>query len=179
MHTHTHTHINLSYKGHSNEKLENCIKFIMWNSFVISLWRVSGTVTCSGINLSQQLKENSMVCCLLVCLQHDNAQRHTAGHNMKHLQHLKLKVLPHLPHLPQLTACGSHLFWPLKDTLHGRHFRSFEVVKEAVHNWPAQQPTRLPRNLWGFKEGVKNMVGTTLKINVNALYLVFAINHFI
>jgi len=33
-----------------------------------------------------------------------------------------------------------HLFWPLKDALCGRHFRSDEDVQEAVYDWLAQQP---------------------------------------
>lgn len=116
---------------------------------------MSGTVTCSGINLRQQLKENSMVSYLLVCLQHDNAQRHTASSNVKHVQDLKLEVLHHLPYSQQLMPCGSHLFWPLKDTLHGCHFRSFEVVKEAVNNWPAQQPKDfVSRGIYGKSEWV-------------------------
>jgi len=32
-----------------------------------------------------------------------------------------------------------HLFWPLKGVLRARHFRSDEEVKEAVHDWLAQQ----------------------------------------
>jgi hypothetical protein len=31
-------------------------------------------------------------------------------------------------------------FGPPKDSLHGCHFRSYGVVKEAMHNWLAQQP---------------------------------------
>ena len=80
-----------------------------------------------------------MVCRLLVCLQHDKAQHHTAGHYTKHVQDLKLSVT-HLAYSPQLMPCGSHFFWSLKNTLHGRHFRSFEVVNEVVHNWQAHQP---------------------------------------
>jgi hypothetical protein len=72
-----------------------------------------------------------------VCLQRDNARPHTARRTAKQIQDLKLEVLPHLPYSPDLAPSDFHLFWPLKDALRGRHFRS---VKEAVHDWLAQQP---------------------------------------
>jgi transposase len=49
-------------------------------------------------------------------------------------------MLPHPPYSPDLAPSDFHLFWPLKDALRGRHFRSDEEVKEAVHDWLEQQP---------------------------------------
>jgi hypothetical protein len=37
-------------------------------------------------------------------------------------------------------APSDHLFWPVKDAVRGGHFRSDEEVKEAAHDWLAQQP---------------------------------------
>ena len=39
---------------------------------------MTGTVICFGISLSQQFKENTVVSCLLVCLQLDNVRIHIA-----------------------------------------------------------------------------------------------------
>jgi len=50
------------------------------------------------------------------------------------MQDLELEVLPNL------VPSDFHLFWPLKDALCGRYFRSDEDVKEAVYDWLAQQP---------------------------------------
>jgi histone-lysine N-methyltransferase SETMAR len=75
-----------------------------------------------------------------VCLQHDNARTHTARRTIKQIQDLKLEVLPQPPYSPDLALSDFHLFWSLKDTLHGHHFRSDEELKEAVHDWLAQQP---------------------------------------
>jgi len=40
----------------------------------------------------------------------------------------------------KLALSDFHLFWHLKDALHGRHFRSGEEVKDAAYDWLAQQP---------------------------------------
>jgi hypothetical protein len=75
-----------------------------------------------------------------VCLQHDNAQPHMVYHTMNQIQDLKLEVSPHLPYSPDLASGSFHLCWLIKGSLHGHHFRSDEEVKEAVHDWLAQQP---------------------------------------
>jgi hypothetical protein len=57
-------------------------------------------------------------------------------------------------------------FGPLNDTLRGCHFRSDDVVEGSAHGPLAQQPRFLVRrNL----DGVRNVVSTTLKINVIVL----------
>jgi hypothetical protein len=99
----------------------------------LCLLTVKGTVMSFRISLSQQCE---VICGLLsfgMCLQHDNAQPHTAHHTMTHTQDLKMEVLPHLPYSPDLAFSNFHLFWPLKDALCGCNFRSDEEVKEAVH----------------------------------------------
>lgn len=73
-----------------------------------------------------------------VCLQHDNAQPHTAHYTVRQIQNLKLEVLLYPPYSSDLASSNFDLFWPLKDDLHGRHFGSDEEVKE-MHNWLAQQ----------------------------------------
>jgi hypothetical protein len=68
---------------------------------------------------------------------------------MRQIQDLKLEVLPHPP---DLAPSDFHLFWPLKDALRGRHFRSDEKVKEAVHDWLAQQPKDFFRGIYALVE---------------------------
>jgi hypothetical protein len=58
---------------------------------------------------------------------------------VKQIQDLKLEVLPHPPYLPDLAPGDFYFLWLLKDALLGRHFRSAEKVKEAVHSWLAQK----------------------------------------
>jgi hypothetical protein len=74
-----------------------------------------------------------------VCLQHDNARAHTARRTANQIQDLKLEVLPHPPYSKDLAPRDFHLFWSLTDALRRRHLRSDEEVKEAVHDWLAQQ----------------------------------------
>jgi hypothetical protein len=128
------------YKGHSNENWghEAVIFNITWSKE--KQWTVKGTVICFRIGLSQQFEENTVVCCLLICLQHENARPHTARHTVKQIQDLKLEVLPHLPYSPDLAPSDFHFLWSLKDILRGRHFRSDQEVKEAVYGWLAQRP---------------------------------------
>jgi histone-lysine N-methyltransferase SETMAR len=57
-------------------------------------------------------------------------QNHTAHHTVKQIQDFKLEVLPHPPYLPDLAPSDFHLFWPLKDALLVRNFRSDEEVEE-------------------------------------------------
>jgi hypothetical protein len=64
-------------------------------------------------------------------VQHDNARNNTARHTVKQIQDLKLDVLPHPLYSTDLAPSNFHLFWPLKDAVRGRHFRSDEEVKEA------------------------------------------------
>ena len=54
-----------------------------------------GTVICFKISFHQQFEYIIVVCCLLACLQHDNAIPPTAHYAMKLIQNLKLEVLPH------------------------------------------------------------------------------------
>jgi len=49
-------------------------------------------------------------------------------------------VLPHLPYSSVLATSSIHLFWSLKDAIHGCNFRSDEEVKEAMHDRLVQQP---------------------------------------
>jgi len=51
------------------------------------------------ISLRQQFEDIVMDCCLLACLQHDNAWPHTAFYTMKQIQNLKLEVLHQIWHL--------------------------------------------------------------------------------
>jgi hypothetical protein len=71
---------------------------------------------------------------------------------MKQIQDLKLEVLPHPPYSPDLAPSDFHLFWPLKDALRGCHFRSDEEIKEAVHDWLAQQPKDFSRGIYASVE---------------------------
>ncbi|GFG37899.1 hypothetical protein Cfor_07389, partial [Coptotermes formosanus] len=75
----------------------------------------------------------------VVCLHHDHARPHAARHTVRQIQDLKLEVLPNPPYSPYLAPRDFHLFWSLKDALRGRHLRSDEEVKKAVHDWLAQQ----------------------------------------
>jgi hypothetical protein len=59
---------------------------------------------------------------------------------VKQIKDLKLEVLTHPPYSPDLAPSDFHHFWPLKYSLRGCHFRSDEEVKEAMHDWLAQQP---------------------------------------
>jgi hypothetical protein len=72
-----------------------------------------------------------------VCLNHDNARNHTARHTLKEIQDLSQiwRCYSLSPYSPDLAPRDINFFWPLKDALcgRGRHFRSHEVVKEAVH----------------------------------------------
>jgi hypothetical protein len=75
-----------------------------------------------------------------VCPWRDNARPRTARHTVKQIQDLKLKLLPHPLYSPDFAPTDFHLVWPLKDAQRGRHLRLHEEVKEAVHDWLAQQP---------------------------------------
>ncbi|GFG29811.1 hypothetical protein Cfor_02784, partial [Coptotermes formosanus] len=57
---------------------------------------------------------------------HHNSRFHAARHTAKQIQDLKLGMLHHTAYSPDLALSGFHLFWPLKDALRGRHFRSDE-----------------------------------------------------
>ena len=59
---------------------------------------------------------------------------------MKYIQDLKLELLPHLPYSPDFAPSDFHLVWLLTDALHEHLFRSCKELKNAVHNWLAQQP---------------------------------------
>jgi hypothetical protein len=89
-----------------------------------------------------------MVCRLLarVCSVTTN-QLHTARHGVKHVQDFKLELSPHPPYLPHLAPSNFHLFWPLKDALLVRNFKSDEEVEEAERDWLAQQPKDLYRGI--------------------------------
>jgi len=99
------------------------------------------------------------------CLQQDNAR-----HTVQQMQVSKVVVL-HLPsYAPDWAPSDFPLFCPIKDSLGGRHFRSYE----AVHDWLAQQPKGIPRNLClngTLAEVCRKWWGTALKIDVIALRL--------
>jgi hypothetical protein len=59
---------------------------------------------------------------------------------VKYIQDLKLEMLLHLPYSPDFAPSDSHLLWPLTDALHGHLLRLCKELKEAVHDWLAQQP---------------------------------------
>jgi len=61
-------------------------------------------------------------------------------HTVQGIQDLNWRCNPQPPHSSDLALSNFHLFWPLKDALRGRHFRSGEEVKEAAYDWLAQQP---------------------------------------
>lgn len=86
-----------------------------------------------------------------VCLQHDNAQPHTAHYTVRQIQDIKLEVLLHPPYSPDLAPSNFDLFWPLKDTLHGRYFGPDEEVKETP-DWLAQQPQDFFRRIYALLE---------------------------
>jgi hypothetical protein len=65
---------------------------------------------------------------------------HTTCHTVKQIKDLKLEMLLHIPYSSDLATSSFHLFWPLKDVLHGCNFISDEEVKGAMHDWLAQQP---------------------------------------
>ena len=88
-----------------------------------------------------------------VCIQHDNARRRAARHTVKQIWDLKLEMLPHPPYLPHLEPSDFHLFWSLQGVLRGRHFRSDEEVKGAVHYWLTQRPKDF------FYRGIYALVG--------------------
>jgi hypothetical protein len=50
---------------------------------------------------------------------------------VKQIQHLELEVLFHPPYSADLAPNYFHFFWPIKDAVHGRHFRYDEELKEA------------------------------------------------
>ena len=95
---------------------------------------------CFRISLSQQLEANAVVCCLPACARGVTTRPRTARHTVKQIQDLKLELLPHPLYSPDFAPTDFHLVWPLKDAQRGRHLRLHEEVKEAVHDWLAQQP---------------------------------------
>ena len=95
---------------------------------------------CSGISRSQQFRRKRRgLLSFGLCLQLENARPPTARHTVKQIQDLKVEVLSHPSYSSDLAPSDSHLFWPLKGPLRGRHFNSDEV-EEAVQGWLAQQP---------------------------------------
>jgi histone-lysine N-methyltransferase SETMAR len=69
-----------------------------------------------------------------------NARPLTTLHTVQRIQDLNWRCYPQTPYSLDLALSDFHLFWPLKDALRGRHFRSGEEVKEAAYDWLAQQP---------------------------------------
>ena len=92
---------------------------------------VKGTVTCFRISLSQQSKENAVVCCLLVCVR---ARFCLLACSIRHTSRRTVN------HSPDLAPSGFHLFWLLKGALWGPYFQLDEELKQLVHEWLAEQP---------------------------------------
>mgnify|MGYP001861435069 CR=1 FL=1 len=63
---------------------------------------------------------------------HDNARPHPSLKIMKHSANLGWTVLLHPLHSPELVPSDFHLFWPIKDELHGQHFPSNNAIIAAV-----------------------------------------------
>jgi hypothetical protein len=61
-------------------------------------------------------------------------------------------VLKHPPYSPELAPSDYHLFCPLKNALRGRHFASYQEVKEAVHVWLVTEPKTF------FSKGIQKLV---------------------
>ena len=77
------------YRGHANETRKKYIKFS------------TGTLISFGIRSSQQSEYNCVVCCLMACLQHDDARHRTVRHAVTQIQHLESEVL-HKRHIHQI-----------------------------------------------------------------------------
>jgi hypothetical protein len=108
------------------EKIYSTLWSMLQNQLKPAIWRKCPDLLSSG-----------------VCLQHDNARPHTACYTIKQIHDLKFEVLPHEPYSVDLAPSSFHLFWPVRDAVCGRHFRLDDEVKEAVHDWLAQQPRLL------------------------------------
>ena len=92
---------------------------------------------CLGISISQQFEQNAFVCSILACVCSlttpeilQPAHRATDSGT---------EVLHHSPYSPGLEPSDFHIYWALEDVLRGRHVRSNEKVKEAMHDWMAKQ----------------------------------------
>ena len=75
-----------------------------------------------------------------VLLQHDNAWPHTARSTVATIQNLSFECLPHPPYSPDLGPSDFHVFWPLKEAMGSKSFRSNEEVQQVVHEWPRSHP---------------------------------------
>ena len=75
-----------------------------------------------------------------VLLQHDNARPHTSLKTCEVISSFGWITILYSPYLPDLALPDFHLFWPLKESLKGRHFSSDEKVKTAVRKWLKTQP---------------------------------------
>jgi hypothetical protein len=64
-----------------------------------------------------------------ILLLHDNAHPHTSLCTHEAITKMGWTVLPHLAHTPDLASSSYHLFGPVKDALHGRHFAYNNEVK--------------------------------------------------
>ena len=168
------------WKGHSNENQKKFIKIVIWT--------LPGANTNKKSDRYSDMLRNKLKPAVRrrrrgllssgVCLQLDNARRFTARHTVKQIQDLKLAVLLHTPYSPDLASSYFHLFWLLQDALRGRHFRSDDEVKQAVHSWLAQQPNT--SFLWGIYILVKLWRKWRLHSRLTLLYvLIFAINLFV
>jgi hypothetical protein len=96
------------------------------------------TTMCFGISISQQFEQNVVVYRLLA---------HVCSMTTPEVLQLANRatdsgpeVLPHSTYSPGLEPSDFHIYWPLKDALRGRHVRSDEKVKKAMHDCLAQQP---------------------------------------
>lgn len=75
-----------------------------------------------------------------VILQHDNARPHIAGVVQSYLETLRWEVLPHPPYSPDIAPTDYHLFRSMQDDLAGKHFQSYEEVKNWFDAFIASKP---------------------------------------
>lgn len=66
--------------------------------------------------------------------QYDKIRPHVTTPAKKHLETLKWDILPYPPYGPDTAPFDCHLFQSMKNSLDGRRFRSFEVVKRQSNH---------------------------------------------
>lgn len=70
-----------------------------------------------------------------VLLQHDNARLDTANLTVRTIQDIKFECPIHPSYSPDIAPSDFHVFSALKEAMGGKHFRSDEEVKTAMHDW--------------------------------------------
>jgi histone-lysine N-methyltransferase SETMAR len=69
-----------------------------------------------------------------VLLLHDNARPHTSLRTREAIVKMARTVLPHPAHSPILAPSDCHVFGPVKDGLHGRHFVYDDELKQSFRD---------------------------------------------